>query len=885
MPNSPSARPSAPSSSAPRKGSRHKVLWVAAGVLALILVALVVLAQGNWNAMRPWVNDKVSEATGRHFAIEGDLRTDWTWPQPLVPGWQRWIPGLTVHAQQVVLGNRPDFGAVGALDNAEQRKSPPVYALQGEDASAAAQTPASGAQQAAKAKAAAAAETKDAPETPDSSKNTQTTSAVDAPASPPQITAQAAAAAAQAAPPMATVDQLSASLRLLPLLKRTISLRTVVFTTPDVALARLADGRNNWTFTPRHARPDSPNPWNVTLDQLQVHDAELAYADGVQQLALRVQADTLDPNAAASAAESDATGEPEKAGDTEKPGTPGTPGTPDMPDTRASSAPAAAGTALPEAPRYGVQFQVRGRYAQADIEGQGQAGDLLTLRAADIDYPVQFSARAGDTQARVRGTLSNPLALDGMDLQVSLQGASMADLYDLSGLVLPSTPAYATHGRLVGSLEPGRARWEYKDFDGQLGKSDLHGSLIYTSGKPRPSLKGSVHSNQLRLADLGPALGTPDGAPAKKAPKPGPGKVLPVQVFATDRWNAMDLDVQFEGRKIIGSDSLPIDNLDFHAVMDNARLTLQPLRFGVAKGKINAQVELDSRKKPLQAQVRATVEGLQLSSLFPKVDLMKKSLGRMDGALALRGRGDSVAAMLGSSNGESRLYVRDGTLSSQLLDLAALNVGSIVVAKLFGDDKEVQLRCAIADFSFKDGIAQTRSAKLSTEEAIVEAVGTIDLEHEHIDLRIKPESLEWKFLSLRTPLYVRGPFAKPDVGIEPGPLLLRAAAAAAAAAVAPAALALVPITVPAADDDERCARLMAQANAAVKAGPAGAGARPAPRSNAGTDKGAANARARTGKEQAAPAAQPQQSSPAQTPAPSGARSTGKLSDNPLYRSP
>ena len=880
MPTSPSVRPAAHPASAPSKGGRRKALWVVAGVLALLLVALAVLAQGNLNALRPWVNEKVSEATGRHFAIQGDLSADWNWPQTLVPGWKRWIPGLTVHARQVVLGNRPDFGTVGALDSAEQRKNPPVYALAGTadtgaDASAPVQlpAPAPGTQQAAETKAVAEADPKNEAKTPDSKEKQQEAPAASTPALSQNPDPEAAAAAAQAAPPMATAEQISASLRLLPLLKRTLALRTVVFTTPDVALARLADGRNNWTFTPRHGRPDRPNPWNVTLDQLQVHDAELAFADGTKQLALRVQADTLDPAAAqtpATPVNSANSANSKDAGGADNPGTP------------ASGTATAPGNAPPNASRYGVRFQVRGRYAQADIEGQGQAGDLLTLRSADIDYPVQFSARAGDTRAKVQGTLSNPLALDGMDLQVALEGATMADLYDLSGLVLPSTPAYTTRGHLVGSLEPGRARWEYKDFDGQLGKSDLHGSLTYTSGKPRPSLKGTAYSKQLRLADLGPVLGTPAGAKAKDAPKPRPGKVLPVQVFATDRWNAMDLDVQFEGRKIIGSDSLPIDNLSFHAVLDNARLKLQPLRFGVAKGKIDAQVELDSRKKPLQAQVRATVEGLQLSSLFPKVDLMKKSLGRMDGALALSGQGNTVAAMLGSSSGESRLYVRDGTLSSQLLDLAALNVGSIVVAKLFGNDKEVQLRCAIADFSIKDGIAQTRSAKLSTDDAIVEAVGTINLEHEHIDLRIKPESLEWKFLSLRTPLYVRGPFAKPDVGIEPGPLLLRAAAAVAAAAAAPAALALVPITVPAADDDERCAKLMAQANAAVKAGPAGAAARPAPRSSADTGRSAAG-NAQSGKGEAAPAPQQQNANPA--PAPAGSKPTGKLSDNPLYRSP
>jgi uncharacterized protein involved in outer membrane biogenesis len=189
--------------------------------------------------------------------------------------------------------------------------------------------------------------------------------------------------------------------------------------------------------------------------------------------------------------------------------------------------------------------------------------------------------------------------------------------------------------------------------------------------------------------------------------------------------------------------------------------------------------------------------------------------------------------MLASSNGEARLYVRDGALSKQLLDLAALNLGSVIVAKLFGNDKEVHIRCAVADFSVKDGMAQTRSVKLSTNEAVVEAVGTIDFDHEYIDLRIKPESLKWKFFSLRTPLTVRGPFIRPEVGVEAGPLLARAGAAVLAAVAAPIALALVPITVPAAEDDAHCAKLLARADEAVKAGPAGAAPKPPPRASSG----------------------------------------------------
>lgn len=707
---------------------RRGLLWalaVVAGLMLALALALLVLAQLDWNRARPWINEKVSASTGRHFAIEGNLSPEWQWPRPLVEGWQRWVPGLTVHAGQLVLGNRADFGTQGALQGAQTRPGPV----------------------------------------------------------PPPAAPEAAAGTDAPVPLMATVQHASASLHLLPLLHRTLWLDSVVLRGADVSLARLADGRNNWTFTPRNQPQDKPNPWDIQVDDLQVDNGALAYADALKDLELRARMTTLDPQDAGT----DASGR-----------------------------------------RYGVGFEVEGRLAKAKIQGRGQAGDLLLLRNKVLQYPVQLAARAGDTQVEASGTLANPRALSGMDLQVMLKGASMADLHALTGLVLPNTPPYKTQGHLVGSLTPEQAKWDYQDFHGTVGESDLHGHLTYTSRKPRALLTGKMHSTQLRLADLGPVLGGAPATPSKRKKKPS-RKVLPDKAFATQKWNGMDVDITFEGRKIVGAGQLPLENLSTHAVLNHGELKLTPLRFGVAKGKIDAQVVLDSRESPLKAQVRATVEGLQLSSLFPKVELMKKSLGRMDGALALSGQGNSVAAMLGSSSGEARLYVREGTLSKQLLELAALNVGSIIVGKLFGETREVHLRCAVADLSVKKGIAQTRTVKLSTPQAIVEAVGTLDMGHEHIDLRIKPESLEWKFFSLRTPLYVRGPFANPDVGIEPGQLLLRAGAAVAAAAVAPAALALVPITVPAADDDANCSKLLAQATAAVQAGPAGAKPKPAKR--------------------------------------------------------
>lgn len=205
------------------------------------------------------------------------------------------------------------------------------------------------------------------------------------------------------------------------------------------------------------------------------------------------------------------------------------------------------------------------------------------------------------------------------------------------------------------------------------------------------------------------------------------------------------------------------------------------------------------------------VQNLRLAALFPEVELTRKSLGQLDGAIALNGQGNSVAQWLGTSNGEARLYVREGTLSRELLDRAALNVGSIVIGKLFGDDKEVQLRCAVADLVVREGVTTVRTAKLSTNEAVVDVTGTIDMADERLNLSVKPASLEWKFFlcALRCMYVAR--WASPTWAQNRAPCCCARAQPFAAAVAAPAALALIPVTVPGADDDAQCAPLLAQA--------------------------------------------------------------------------
>ncbi|WP_142429636.1 AsmA family protein, partial [Enterococcus faecalis] len=117
---------------------------------------------------------------------------------------------------------------------------------------------------------------------------------------------------------------------------------------------------------------------------------------------------------------------------------------------------------------------------------------------------------------------------------------------------LPDTPAFSTDGHLRATFkEKNGSRFAYQDFNGRIGESDIHGSLTYSTGKPRPKLEGDLESRQLRLADLGPLIGVDSGGKGSQterrkgeaSPQPA-GKVLPYDRFETDKWQVMDADVR-----------------------------------------------------------------------------------------------------------------------------------------------------------------------------------------------------------------------------------------------------------------------------------------------------------------------------------------------------
>ncbi|MBD9657469.1 AsmA family protein [Pseudomonas sp. PDM12] len=581
-----------------------------------------------------------------------------------------------------------------------------------------------------------------------------------------------------------SLQRVEASLSPVPLLWKTVSIPRIQLTGADAALERLADGRANWTFDlgeQEQPQEQTASPWVMDIGTIGFDKARVSIEDRVSQASVKLQVEPL--------------GEP--IAFTEIVGK--------------SASQSDEGAAAPQ--DYAFAWQANGRYKEQALSGAGRIGGLLALQDARLPFPVQADVRAGTTRVQVAGTLTDPKNLGALDLRLRLSGASLGNLYPLTGVTLPDTPAYSTDGRLVAQLQDADGPlFRYEKFNGRIGDSDIHGDLTFVARNPRPKLSGTLVSNQLRFADLAPLIGADSNAEKQQrgAPSVQPGnKVLPVEAFRTERWRDMDADVSFTGKRIVHSEQLPFTDLFTHVVLNDGKLSLEPLRFGVAGGRLDSTLRLDGSATPLRVQAQLRARNFRLRQLFPNVEVMQSSLGALNGDAALSGTGNSVATLLGSANGHLKLLINDGRVSRNLMEIAGLNVGNYLVGRLFGDN-EVEINCAAANLDIKQGVMRPQLMVIDTENALIGVDGTVNFGSEQLDLTITPESKGLRIFSLRSPLYVRGTFKNPNPGVKAGPLALRGAGMLALGALVAPAAGLVALVAPSGDQPNECEPLLQQ---------------------------------------------------------------------------
>ncbi|WP_168708632.1 AsmA family protein [Hydrogenophaga sp. PAMC20947] len=465
------------------------------------------------------------------------------------------------------------------------------------------------------------------------------------------------------------------------------------------------------------------------------------------------------------------------------------------------------------------QATAEGSYRGAPIKLQAKASaDLPLLLQTDADaplLPLQLSGRIGSTQLAFDGAAGALWAGQGVEGQLKISGDSLQASARPLGVTLPDTPPYQLNARVVRQ----GATWSVVSDEATVGSSSLTANLKFQTDAHPPRLTGELGGARLALADLAPAVG------ADKPPRRS-DRVLPDERFDVPSLGQMDADVQVKLRQLdFGTPALaPVQDLKLHLQLANSRLVLSALSARVAGGTLSGDTAFEVKgdlpqwdaalrfsEVDLDSWIRGLSKGDAKDAKGGQPDARSYMSGTLDATAQLKGQGRSVAEILGSANGQFKLRVTHGQLSQLVTEAAGLDAAQ-ALGMLIKGDEPLKLNCALVDAVVQNGVVKSRHAVLDNDDSTLRLQGGLSFKSEAIQLRLVSEPKDFSPLSLRSPVTVSGQLKTPQVGIEAGGLLARAAGALALGSLAPPAALLAFIDVGNNDDPAPCAPAPAAAS-------------------------------------------------------------------------
>jgi uncharacterized protein involved in outer membrane biogenesis len=445
-----------------------------------------------------------------------------------------------------------------------------------------------------------------------------------------------------------------------------------------------------------------------------------------------------------------------------------------------------------------VEAHGKGKLRGMDSEFYVRGGSLLELRHADRPYPITATLKVGTTKASINGTLLDPLHLKKEKVTFVLEGLDLAQLYPITGVPFPPTPAY----RLAGYLVHTNNMWTFKDIEGKVGGSHLTGDLSVDRSKNPQLITGDLDSSTLMLKDLGGFIGMGHRTKPHE-------RVLPTRPFNLEKIRAADADVHFKGEKII-TEKIAIEKMDTHLVIKKGILKLEPLNFGMAGGNLLTAITMDGRGSHIITHADITAKGLHLGQLLRTSEQHTSNQGMIGGSAQLDAAGDSISQMMGTANGQASLIIDGGTISELTLRLSNLDMANSFLL-LVGGDKKVPIQCMVANFKADNGVFKAQDLVLDTPKVNITGDGDVSFADESLHLKLVSQSKGFSLLSLRGPILVTGTFMKPKFKPDTKKVALRGGVAVGLAAITVPVAGLIPLLDFGDNKDSNCAGLMDQA--------------------------------------------------------------------------
>jgi AsmA family protein len=417
-----------------------------------------------------------------------------------------------------------------------------------------------------------------------------------------------------------------------------------------------------------------------------------------------------------------------------------------------------------EGPEALAELDAGGRWLGTPVSLNGTIGTPSHWLSRDRPTPVDLSARLGGISASATGRIADLAHARGIALSVQAQAPRLEDIGALWGEEYPPDGPV----RLRTRVEGGPGDWQLADLAAEIGQARATGRLDLRLAGPQPRVEGRLTLDDVRLQSLLPPLAvkaTPDGAGATEQ------RLFSTAPLAFHDLSAVEAEVALDGSRL---------DLVYH------RLPIFEGNLNIAGGKLRLHVggaEPRETKRAIDFETGSagSVPTVRLRIQDPQADAASllagsAAAGLLSGRVAmdldLRGQGNSLAAILGSLDGQAHLLMGKGTVNPSSLDRLVVGVRTLFGSLLGTERKTQTLNCAFVDLNARQGVLKG-AALLDTETSTFTLDGTIDLARETVELSGTPLQKGLIQLSTSVPVRLTGSLSDPRAEIQKTSTLFR----------------------------------------------------------------------------------------------------------------
>ncbi|MGI9368638.1 MAG: AsmA family protein [Ruegeria sp.] len=410
-------------------------------------------------------------------------------------------------------------------------------------------------------------------------------------------------------------------------------------------------------------------------------------------------------------------------------------------------------------------------------------GDINQLSLSNLDGSTSGTEV---WNLEVHGTVENVLKFENLDLGIDVDVPSGADLLQAMSLA----PVETGPAKLSIQLASQGTDWT-ADATVVVADSSLNLAVDLDDATTDPVLRGTIESDLIKVEQLRSIIAvaaelrnldtsdeeaaaddaTADGTDADEGAD-APNALRDVTLRPIGRsilLSGMNMDVDIDLRKIEGANG--ISTLQTELILDEEELRAGPLEFeyGGASFDVNGVLDLSNDAHLLTLSGQAG--GWQLADILHNLKFKKGASGTIYADFNVTGGTESVRNFVGSMNGNATVSMRNGSIETQLLDLAGLGLLPWVFSK--DKQKVAPIVCLRAPLSLSNGTISTKQTTMETDQVQVVVFGDVNLNKKAMDLNLQPRKIGEPLSRSPWPVTASGPLAKPKIKVKDGPKRLK----------------------------------------------------------------------------------------------------------------